>query len=384
MLTEQGLIVMATLVACALVVLGTLELIAPSRPRRARRPASLDPGYDDGDPEFEDAPELAARPLIAPFRAMAPPPAATAEPAAPASRPPAPAPAAPVAPPEPALPLFATSAPSVTAAAAPGTEPPIERILRTQAEELSGAAPAVLQPPEPAKPRPAARRVRQSPRPDRFADIVTEAAAVADGGDFAAARLKIAAALDDPQCPAEAQATLREAFAAFAAREAGQLTADAIRRIDGSETDAMSALVRAEAFLAELPGDAVAPRRRRELERRLWWGYTKLGSRWTERGRWDEALEPLLRALAFQEVGAERQDETREQLSRAVNGLIDARAATVESLTESGDREGARAVWELLRAVLDTAVERGLDPDTLEQARARMDALVDRVGAGVS
>ena len=41
----------------------------------------------------------------------------------------------------------------------------------------------------------------------------------------------------------------------------------------------MSALERAERLSEGLPGDAVADERREEFERRLWWGYTKVGLR---------------------------------------------------------------------------------------------------------
>jgi hypothetical protein len=328
---------MTALAACALVILGTLELISPTRPRAVRRypratarrsPLSLSPG------PHEDT--------------------AAAEPAA--SRPATPAPA---------------------------PEPPIERLLRVQAADLIAGGPVVPAVPDrPARARRAVGRRTRAVAEDRTGDVVSEAADLAERGDFAGARQVIGEALDDPRCPEAGKAQLREALAAFAAREAGQLTADAIRRIDAREDEAMAALVQAEDFLVALPEEMLAPRRRRELERRLWWGYTKLGTRRAERARWDEALEPLLRALAFHQVGPERHEETREQLARAVGGLVDARAAMVVRLTEAGDREGARAVWEMLRAVLDTAVDRGLAPDALEAARSRMDALVEHVGAG--
>src|SRR5206468_2208061 len=111
----------------------------------------------------------------------------------------------------------------------------------------------------------------------------------------------------DEDCPPPVQASFREMLAATFGGEVGQLTADAIRRMqEGKEEECLAALDRAETLLGTIPEEGIAPKRRQELERRLWWGYTKLGIRRVDGGMWEEALEPLLRALNFQGVGADR------------------------------------------------------------------------------
>ena len=46
--------------------------------------------------------------------------------------------------------------------------------------------------------------------------------------------------------------------------------------------------------------------RREEFERRLWWGYTKVGLRRIETGNFESALEPLFRALRLGGIDEER------------------------------------------------------------------------------
>src|SRR2546422_9282740 len=101
--------------------------------------------------------------------------------------------------------------------------------------------------------------------------------------------------------------------------EVGRLAADASRRMqEGKEEECLAALDRAETLLGTVPEEGIAPKRRQELERRLWWGYTKLGIRRVDGGMWEESLDPLLRALGFQGVGADRQEGKRRPAVRAL------------------------------------------------------------------
>lgn len=376
MLTEEGLIVIAGLVGCGLVILGALELIAPTRPRsRLRRP------HPSAGPRLGTEPRL---PQPAP-----PPPERVPEP----------------------LGVPVAAGPSCDHAREPDVEgePPIERLLRKQAEDLgtagmnlelaaphaarkvmAGGAPAGSRRTGGARRRrpggsPGDGQGAASPAapedPPDWAACEGTARRLADQGEFAAAARILREALGDARCPEPLREALGALLATLAGREAGLLTANAVRLVDGREAEALAALDRAEAFLAGLPGEAVPPRRRRELEQRLWWGYTKLGTRLAGRERWDEALEPLLRALQFPGVGPERQEETRQQLGRAVDGLVGARAEVAARLIEDGDRDGARAVCEMLRDVLEAAVERGLDAAALDVSLGRTEALMDQLGA---
>ncbi len=198
--------------------------------------------------------------------------------------------------------------------------------------------------------------------------------------DFQAARRLLQDALYDAACPADTALALRGMMAATFGGEVGQLTAEAIRRLqEGREEEALATLDRAETVLATIPDDGLPSRRRQELERRLWWGFTRLGIARVDSGRLQEAVEPLMRALAFPAVGPERQEETRAPLARALHGLVEAQAAAAERRLRERDLEGARRLGEQLRALLAAATERGLARERLAAAFERTDALLERL-----
>ena len=147
--------------------------------------------------------------------------------------------------------------------------------------------------------------------------------------DFLASRRLLGEALADPRVPAERVDTFREMVTATFSGEIGQLTARAVRGVqDGRETDALRALERAEALLATLNDEVLSPKRREEVDRRLWWSYCKLGERRLTAAEPETALEPLVHALGY-DVGAERHEETRALLERALDGAADREAAIV-------------------------------------------------------
>jgi tetratricopeptide (TPR) repeat protein len=199
--------------------------------------------------------------------------------------------------------------------------------------------------------------------------------------EFYGARRLLREALADEDCPAALQSSFRDLLSATFGGEVGQLTAEAIRRMqDGKEDEAIDTLERAEGVLATIPGDAIPVKRRQELERRLWWSYTKLGIRRVEGGMWEEALGPLMHALSFESVGPERQEETRRPLVRALEGMVEARAPLIRRLIEDGDRGGALATCDKLWACLKAAMDRGISPDELAGALARAQQLFDKLG----
>jgi len=199
--------------------------------------------------------------------------------------------------------------------------------------------------------------------------------------EFHVARRLLREAQADEDCPPSVQASFREMLAATFGGEVGQLTADAIRRMqEGKEEECLAALDRAETLLGTIPEEGIAPKRRQELERRLWWGYTKLGIRRVDGGMWEEALEPLLRALNFQGVGADRQEETRGPLIRALDAIVDARSPLIQRLTDEGDRDGALVTCDKLWVFLRTAMERGIGKDELGPALEKTQQLFERLG----
>jgi tetratricopeptide (TPR) repeat protein len=198
--------------------------------------------------------------------------------------------------------------------------------------------------------------------------------------DFRAARRHLRDALDDPAFPAERAERFRELLSGTFSGEIGQLTAQAIRSMqDARESEALGALNRAETLLDAIADEALPPTRREEVDRRLWWGYNKLGMRRLDAGEFGDALEALLHATRFHGVGPERQAPTRAALARAVAGVTDVRALAIRQLANEGDREAAVVECDKLWTVLRSATEAGVTEDQLSTVIAKVRRLVDTV-----
>jgi hypothetical protein len=194
---------------------------------------------------------------------------------------------------------------------------------------------------------------------------------VAGDGDDQARALVLEALADDAM-PVVWRDRLREQLAAASSAEIGQLTAQAIRSVqDGKDGEALELLERAEQLAAALPGGVVADERREELERRLWWGYTKVGLRRVETGNVDGAVEPLFRALHLGGIDEDRLGETRSALVRALEGVVDARCAAIQQLAFT-DARGAQAELEQLSAFLRASADHGLGDEDLADASAKV------------
>jgi hypothetical protein len=195
---------------------------------------------------------------------------------------------------------------------------------------------------------------------------------VASGAADESARSLVVEVLVDDTMPEAWRERLREQLAAASSAEIGQLTAQAIRSVqDGKDGEALEALERAELLAAALPIGAVADERREEFERRLWWGYTKVGLRRVETESFEAALEPLFRAIRLGGIDEERLMETRSALVRAVEGIVETRWPAIQQLVVE-DTARAQAQLEKLSAVLRSATQRGLSPDDLGDAFARV------------
>jgi tetratricopeptide (TPR) repeat protein len=147
--------------------------------------------------------------------------------------------------------------------------------------------------------------------------------------EFRPARRLLHDALADPHFPSERLDAFRELYTSTFSGEIGQLTAHAIRSVqDARDADALRAVQRAETLLATLSDEALSAERREEVDRRLWWIYSRLGERRLDCREFEAALEPLVHAVGF-DVGAERHERTRLLLERALEGAPDREAAIV-------------------------------------------------------
>jgi hypothetical protein len=206
--------------------------------------------------------------------------------------------------------------------------------------------------------------------------------ALAQRQQFAAARQLLSEALDDRRFPSARAATFRELFSGTYGGEIGQLTAQAIRSMQAArESEALAALERAEELLESVHDEALPPKRREEVDRRLWWGYKKLGRRRAQAGDYEGAVDALAHALRFAGVGSDRHADTRAALVRAAEGLAERRVLLVRELAEAGDREAALVqtdkLWSRLRGVLAA----GLAETDLAVAFAKAQRVFDEVNA---
>jgi tetratricopeptide (TPR) repeat protein len=201
--------------------------------------------------------------------------------------------------------------------------------------------------------------------------------------EFRVARYLLREALEDPEIPAARVAPFEELLSGTFAGEIGQLTAQAIRSMEGgNESEALTALRRAEDLLGTIPDEALPPKRREELDQRLLWGYTQLGVRRVEAGDHEAALDPLVRALKLAGIGPDRQAETRAALVRALEGVADVRALSIRQLNDAGDRDGAVLRTQTLHELLRSCVELGLSADDVLVASAKTRRLCEELGMG--
>jgi tetratricopeptide (TPR) repeat protein len=199
--------------------------------------------------------------------------------------------------------------------------------------------------------------------------------------DYQVARRVLRQAQAEENCPAELQTSFREMLASTYGGEVGQLTAEAIKRMqEGNEGEALVTLDRAEEMLGMVPEGGLPAKRRNELERRLWWSYTKVGIRRVEGGLYEEALPPLLHALGYHGVGSERREETKLPLVRALEAIVAARSPLIQRMIAEGDRDGALILCEKLWSFLHGALERGLTREELAVGLAQTQAFFEKLG----
>jgi tetratricopeptide (TPR) repeat protein len=199
--------------------------------------------------------------------------------------------------------------------------------------------------------------------------------------EFTGAREILHEALDDSQLPPARAAGFRGLLSGTFGGEIGQLTAQAILSMqEGRESEALGVLRRAEEMLAAIPADTIPPTRRDEVDQRLWWGYAELGSRRLDAGDYEEALDPLVHALRFTSIGAERQAETRAAVVRALEGIAAVRALSIRRLAEAGSRDEAIVAAGELNELVKRGLELGITEDELTAAFARVRRLCEELG----
>ena len=197
---------------------------------------------------------------------------------------------------------------------------------------------------------------------------------------FREARVLLREALDDARLPSTRAEAFRELLSGTFSGEIGQLTAQAIRSMqEARESEALAALERAERLLRSVHEETLSPKRREEVDRRLWWGYNQLGVRRLAAGAFEDAVEPLVHALGLAATAPDRQMDTRAALIQAFEGWTDACALAIREAANAGDREAAIVRSDTLRARLHAALQEGLAERELSRALARAHGLVEEI-----
>lgn len=206
--------------------------------------------------------------------------------------------------------------------------------------------------------------------------------ALVDRREFGEARRTLVDVMADPACPPGRLGAFRRLLGRAMGAEAAQAMAEASTHLQGGRVDeAMDALVRAESLIEAIPPDAVARRRRQELERRLLAGYLTLGANRIHVGTPEAALDPLFRAVSFPEIAVERKEEARRLLVRTLGEIVAVRTVEIGRLIDAGDTGLAAIESERLRSLLRSAVDRGLPEDRLAEAFAKVRALAEGAAA---
>jgi len=200
--------------------------------------------------------------------------------------------------------------------------------------------------------------------------------------DYFGSRRLLGEALMEREFPAARQRALRDLLTVTFNGEIGHLSATAMRSLrESRETEALGALRRAEELLGSMPDNTLPTLRREEVDRRLLWGYTRLGELRLQAGDFEGALEPLLSALR-REAEADQATQARAMLARALEGVVEVRTEVIGGLTERGERDAAVAECELLWTVLTQACEAGMTQDDLAAVFTRTRGLFASLDVG--
>ena len=204
-----------------------------------------------------------------------------------------------------------------------------------------------------------------------------------DAGNVREGRRLCAEALRDEGMTPEQRDTFVDLAAEALGAEVGELAASAVQSMQqGREVDALRALQRADNLSTSsgtLPAD-----RREEINRRLWWAYTRFGVARVDAEEFEQALEPLSRALELAGDDPDRRDETGSAMVRALDGLVSVRAAMIREVVESGHGEAAIGQAERLWSLLESAIAGGVPRESLAAPLAACRELLEERRRGSS
>jgi len=197
--------------------------------------------------------------------------------------------------------------------------------------------------------------------------------------DWSTARRLLDEVSDASVLPASRGEALLEVLAARLRKEIEGLTGAAIDGA-GDEGSAVAALEQAKAALATVTARNFPARPRAAMTGRVWRGYAQLGRRRLKSGDLDGAATVLIEALDTKRIGHRRQRQIREAVVWALEAMGERKVEAIATLLDAGDRAGAAAEVERLRAHIRRAQESGITAEALSVASTRAGRLARGLG----
>lgn len=215
--------------------------------------------------------------------------------------------------------------------------------------------------------------------PEYWPEYEAHMHALMAGRDFGEAYRLATEALSDTDLPAER----RPAFEDFRAET---LTARIVSLIERAvvamdehrEWEAVGALERAETLYRS--ATTLSADRRDEVARRLADGYAQLGRRRVYGGEFEDAVDPLFRALRIGPPNDENRDDARWALVQAIQGVVDTRVAMIREVASAGGRDSAMVQADKLWALLRSGMAAGVPQESMSAALATTRQLIEELG----
>jgi len=240
------------------------------------------------------------------------------------------------------------------------------RVLLEEAVATAGADPAIAD-------------VAAAIEPEYWPEYETHMHALMAARDFGEAYRLATEALSDADLPP----ARRPAFEDFRAET---LTARIVSLIDRAvvatdehrEWEAVGALERAETLFRS--ATTLSAERRELAAARLAEGYTQLGRRRVETGEFEDAVDPLFRALRIGPPNGDNRDEARWALVQAIRGVVDTRVAMIREVASGGGRDSAMVQADKLWALLRSGIAAGVPQESMTAALATTRQLIEDLG----
>jgi tetratricopeptide (TPR) repeat protein len=263
----------------------------------------------------------------------------------------------------------AAAAQAGVAAAEEGARFDALRTAKTLLEEAVAAA----------GPHAAIARVATSIEPEYWPAYESHVQTLIAERDFGEAYRLATEALADTDLPAGRRGVFEDFRAeTMSARITALIERAVIGMDEHREWEAVGALERAETLFRS--ATTLSAERRAETARQLAEAYGRLGRRRVDAGEFDDAVDPLFRALRIGPPDSDKRDDARWALVQALQGVVDARVAMIREVAAAGSRDSAVVQADKLWALLRSGMAAGVPQESMTNAVAATRKLIEDLG----